>query len=133
MITIDEHELTTDHITKQCMNSMYRVEDQFRNSKKPLFDGTDPYRVYYSAFGDTYDADKNLLPYGEEIQDHKYVEVNEYFIEALDHYTGSKVVVPGKYYIPVLSWVKLRKRDSLCNPIDEEHSKPILDTIIYEL
>ena len=79
------------------------MEDKVRNSKKPLFDGTDPDRVYYSAFGDTYDADKNLLPYGEEIQDHKEVEVNEYFIEALDHYTGSILVVPGKYYIPVLS------------------------------
>ena len=76
---------------------------------------------------------KNLLPYGEEIQDHKEVEVNEYFIEALDHYTGAKVVVPGKYSIPVLSRVKYRKRNSLCNPIDEEHSKPILDTSIYEL
>ena len=109
------------------------MEDQFINSKKPLFDGTDPYRVYYIAFGDTNDADKNLLPYEEEIQDQKEVKVNEYFIEALDHYTGSKVVVPGKYYIPVLSWVKLRKRNSLGNPIDEEHSKPILDTRIYEL
>ena len=109
------------------------MEDKVRHYKKPLFDGTDPYRVYYSAFGDTYDAEKDLLPYGEEIQYQKEVEVNEYFIEALDHYTGAKVVVPGKYSIPELSWVKPRKRNSLCNPIDEEHSKPILDTIIYEL
>ena len=63
----------------------------------------DPDRVYYSAFGETQNAYDNVLPYGEDIQYQKEVEVYEYCIEALDNYIGFKVVVPGKYFIPVLA------------------------------
>ena len=112
---------------------MERVEAKIGNSNQPLFGGTDPDRVYYSAFGDTRDADKNLLPCGEDIQDQKEVEVNEDYIEALDNYIGEEVVIPGKYYIPVLARVKIRKQDALGNPIGEEHINHLLDTRIYEL
>ena len=71
VITIDEHELTTNNITKQCKNSMERVEAKIGNSKKPMFDVTEPDRVYYSDFGYTDYADNNVLPYGGYIQDHK--------------------------------------------------------------
>ena len=74
-----------------------------------------------------------MLPYGEEIQYHKDVEVNKAYIEALDNYIGAKVVVPGKYYIPFLSQARHRRQDTLGNPIGEEHSKPILNTRMYEL
>ena len=47
---------------------MESVEAKIGNAKQPLFDGTGPDRIYYSAFGDTNDADKNVLPYGEEMQ-----------------------------------------------------------------
>ena len=83
-------------MTKQCNNCMERVEAKIVNAKKPMFDGTDIDRVYYSAFGDTKYSDKNVLPYGEEIQDHKQVEVKKAYIEALDKYIRAKVVVPGK-------------------------------------
>ena len=68
------------------------VEAQIGNSKQPLFGGTDPDRLYYSSFGDTNDADKNLLNYGEDIQYHKEFEFNKAYIEALDKYIGAKVV-----------------------------------------
>ena len=42
MIPIDEHELTTDHMTKQFMNIMELVEAKIGNAKQPLFDGTEP-------------------------------------------------------------------------------------------
>ena len=74
---------------------------------------------YYSAFGDTNDVYNNMLPYGEYIQDQKEVEVDKAYIEELDKYIWSKVVVPGKYYIPVLAKVKLRKRYTSGNPIGE--------------
>ena len=74
-----------------------------------------------------------MLPYGEDIQYQKEVEVNEAYIEALDKYIGSKVVVPGKYTIPVLAQIKLRKWHALGNPNGKEHSKPILDIRLYEL
>ena len=67
MIPKDEHELTTDNTTKQCKNFMERVEDKILNYTQPLFHGTEPYEVYYSAFRDTEDSDNNILPYGENI------------------------------------------------------------------
>ena len=56
------------------------MESKIENTKKPLFDGTDPDRVYYSDFGDTNDADDSVLPYGEENQDHKEAKVNDSYI-----------------------------------------------------
>ena len=109
------------------------VEAKIGNSKEPLFDGIYPEIVYYSAFGDTKNADDNFLPYGEEIQDQKEVEVNKDYIGALENYIGTKLVVPGKYYILVIAQVKRRKRYALGKPIGEEQSNPILNTRIYEL
>ena len=53
MIPIDEHELTTDNMTKQCKNFMERVKSKIGNYKQPMFDGMDPDRIYHSAFGET--------------------------------------------------------------------------------
>ena len=114
-------------------NFMERVEAKNLNTKIPLFYVTELYRVYYSVFGDTNDADNNILPYGEDIQYKKDVEANEAYIEALDNYIGAKLVVPYKYSIPFLSQVKRRKRYASGNPIGEEHSNPIFDTRVYEL
>ena len=73
MIPVDENELTSYHMTKQCNNFMEILEAKTGNSKQPTFDGTDPEIVYYIAFGDTDDSDDNVLPYGEEIQHQKEV------------------------------------------------------------
>ena len=53
---------------KKCKNFMECEEAKIGNVNQPLFHGTDPYRVYYSAFGDTKNSEDNLLTYGEEIQ-----------------------------------------------------------------
>ena len=106
-------------MNKQCKNFMERVEANIGNSKQPLFDGTDPDRVYYSTFWYTKNSDNNVLTYGEEIQDQKEVEVNKAYIEGLDNYIESKAVVPGKYSIPVLSQLKCRKRYASGNRIGE--------------
>ena len=68
VIPIYEHELTTNHMTNHCNNFMERVEAKIVNSKQPIFDRTEPDRVYYSAFGDTGDPQENLLTYEEEIK-----------------------------------------------------------------
>ena len=65
MIKIDEHELTSDHTTKQCKSSMVHVEAKIGNVNQPLFGDTDPDVLYYSAFGDTDNSNDNLSPYGE--------------------------------------------------------------------
>ena len=83
-------------MTKQCNHFMERVESKIGNAKQTLFYGTYSDRAYYSRFGDIDNADNNVLPYGEEIQDQKEVEVHEDYIEVLDNYIGDKVVVPGK-------------------------------------
>ena len=59
---MDEHDLTTDNLTKQWDNSIEHVEDKVGNSEQPMFDGTDIDRVYSSAFGDTDNAENNVLP-----------------------------------------------------------------------
>ena len=46
VIPIDEHELITDHMTKQCKNFMERVEAKIGNARKYLLNRTYPYRVY---------------------------------------------------------------------------------------
>ena len=74
-----------------------------------------------------------MIPYGEEIQDHTEVEVNEDYIEALDNYIGAKLVVSGKDSIPVISGLKRRKRDASVKLIGEEHSNLILNTRVYYL
>ena len=114
-------------MTKQCKNFMERVEAKIVNSKQPIFDRTEPDRVYYSAFGDTGDPQENLLTYEEEIKKQKQVEVHQSYIEELYNYIGAKLVVPYKYSIPFLSQVKRRKRYASGNPIGEEHIKPILE------
>ena len=133
MIPIDEHELNTNHMTKQCNNFMERVEDKIGNTKQSLFSDADSDKIYYSTFGYTDDADNNALTYGDDIQDQKEVEVNEAYIGALENYIGAKVVVIGKDSIPYLSRVKHRKRNFSGNPICEEHNYLILDTRVYDL
>ena len=112
---------------------MERVDEKPGNAKQHLFDGIDLDRVYYSAFGDINYADENVLPYSEEIQYHKEVEVKKASIESLYKYFGANIVVPGKYSIPVLARVKYRKRYASGNPVGEEHSNPIPDTRVHEL
>ena len=133
MIPIDEHELTTDNMTKYCKNFIKNVVAKIGDSKQPLFGVTDPERVYYSDFGYTKNVDDKILPNWEEIQYQKEVEVNKAYIEALYNYIGSKVVFLDKYSIPELYQVKLRNHYTLGNPIDEYHSNPILDKKVYEL
>ena len=50
---------------------MERVEAKIGNANQPMFDVTELDRVYYTSFGDTDDDGNNVLPYGEDIQDHK--------------------------------------------------------------
>ena len=59
-----------------------------------------------------------MLHYVKEIQEQKEVQVNKAYIEELDNYIGAKVVVPGKYSVPVLDRVKRRKQNASGNPID---------------
>ena len=74
-----------------------------------------------------------MLRYVKEIQEQKEVQVNKAYIEELDNHIGSKVVVPGKDSIPVIAWVKHRKRYASGNHIGEEYIKHIINTRLYKL
>ena len=95
---------------------MKHVDAKIVNAKQPLFDSIDPDRVFYSYFVDTYNSEKNVTPYEEDIQDKIKVEVNEFYIKALDNYIRAGVVIPGKDSIPGLAQVKRRKWEDICNP-----------------
>ena len=92
---------------------MERVGAKIGHIKLPLFDDKNPDRVFYSDFVNTNNDDKKLLPYWEDIQGQNEDEANKAYIEALDNYIESKLVVPGKDYKPVLARLKRRKWDAL--------------------
>ncbi|GFH61944.1 pol protein [Chaetoceros tenuissimus] len=92
-----------------------------------------PQRVYYDAFDDPVEDDESQLPYGEELHEAKLEDVNDRYLEALDNYINSEVIMPDKDGTAVLTKVKGRKRDAAGNPVGEANENPILDTRVYEL
>ena len=74
-----------------------------------------------------------MLPYGNEIIDLDTTEINEPYMEQVDNFLGTKVVMPGRDSVPVLAEIKNRKRNARGDLIVEPNSNPILDTRIYEL
>ena len=42
------------------------------------------------------------LPYGDELIDVKVEEISDAYLDALDEYIGSEIVVPGRDALPVL-------------------------------
>ena len=112
---------------------MTSVENTIDNHHQPIFDNTSPSSIYFDAFNEDRDADENIMPYGDELVDVKTETVNEAYIESLDEYIGSQIVIPNKEAVPVLAIVKKRKRDALGQPIGTKNDNPILDSRIYEL
>ena len=49
------------------------METNIGNAKHNMFDGKELGKLYDSDFGETDDANNNILPYGEDIQDQKDV------------------------------------------------------------
>ena len=112
---------------------MTSVENKIGNHRHPIFDNVSPSNIYFDAFNEDHDADANVLPYGDELIDLKTETVDEAYIESLDEYIGSQIIIPNKEAVPVLATVKKRKRDALGNPIGTSNANPILDSRIYEL
>ena len=120
-------------VQDQTKKFMLSVKERIGNHKMPEFVPTVPNSLYYTAFGDDFQDDDLVLPYGNEIINAKTHEVNDAYMEALDSYIGAKIVVPGRNAEQVLAKVKRRKRDSAGNLIRQENENPILDSRVYEL
>ena len=133
IIPLLEEELMSDDIKQQLTNFMDSLESKIGNQKQPTFNVVSPSSIYYEAFGDSDDADDNVLPYGDEMIDVKTAEVDEAYLEALDEYIGVEVVIPGRDAQPVLTKVKKRKRAPDGTPSGTANANPILDTRVYEL
>ena len=49
---------------------MVSVEERIGNYKQPAaYNAVQPEAIYFEAFGDEIDTDKNILPYGDELVD----------------------------------------------------------------
>ena len=133
VVGLEDHELTSDAMKEEMSKFMTSVENTIGNYRQPIFDNTSPSIIYFDAFNEDRDADENVLPYGDELVDAKTETVDEAYIEALDEYIGSQIVIPNKEAVPVLAVVKKRKRDALGQPIGTKNENLILDSRIYEL
>ena len=95
MVGIEYHQLISDHLKEDCNNSTDSVEPKLGNTKQPLYDGIWLDNIYYLAFDDDPDFDDMVLPYVQEIKDKNIEEVDESYMEYLEKYIGTHVVVPG--------------------------------------
>ncbi len=133
-ITNDELE---DNATKEQMQKFTdAVEAKIGNHRLPIFQESDPQSVYSNTFIHHDSTEFWDLPYGHEFRDAIPEEVDSAYLDSLDEYINTKVVIiPGVTdgIEPVLATIKRRKRDAAGNLIGEAHSNPILDTRVYQL
>ena len=76
------------------------------NYRKGVLQPTSPYLIYYDAFGVSSYTDDNVLPYGDKLVDVKSETFDKYYVQALNNYIISEIVLAVKYAIPVLAKVK---------------------------
>ena len=114
VIPISNDELETPHMRDQCSKFMTVVNDKIGNAKEPIYDPDNPDIIYYDGFFDNAQTDDNEYPYEKEILDEIPDEIDEPYLDSLDHYIGTKVVIPGNKpgVEPVLATIKRQKRDS---------------------
>ncbi|GFH50430.1 hypothetical protein CTEN210_06904 [Chaetoceros tenuissimus] len=124
-----DYELESDELKRRTKIFMDCIHEKIGNTKVPIYNNIYPQRVYYDAFDDPVEDDESQLPYGEE----QHEDVIDRYLEALDNYINSEVIMPDKDGTAVLTKVKGRKRDAAGNPVGEANENPILDTRVYEL
>ena len=135
VLAIQLDELNTESTKELCQKFTQSVEAKIGNYKNPLFDELNPIQIYKEILNDPSNDDKLELPYGDEIIDAIPDEIDNKYLDSLDEYIGTNVVIPGTSngIEPVIAIIKGRKRDHLGNPIGSSNPNPILDTRIYQL
>ena len=134
IISIPEREYSSD-IVKQMMSSFdASVNSKIGDSKKYLVDENvpvDTVNKYVDSFRrlneintapDIWDGDPNLLPYDATREEAE--------MEQLDEYISTQIILSTKTR-PELIKVTSRKRDSTVQLIGTRHSRPTLDSRIY--
>ena len=120
-------------MVKRTSDFTQSVGGRIGNHRQPIYDPVDPDRIYFSAFGEQPDEDDRLIPFGEEIMDHKTMDIDDSYIEELYVNIGAKLVLPIQDPVPVLATIAKRDRNSQGLPVVEENTNPILDSRIYSL
>ena len=62
---------------KKFMTSLESLIGIYREG---VFQPTPPSLIYYDAFGESFNTDENVLPYGYEFVDDKSETVNKYYL-----------------------------------------------------
>ena len=135
ILIIQDDEIITERIKSMCDKFMQSIESKIGNQKQPIFDEMKPTQIYHDVLQTDASEDDIALPYGDEIIDAIPTEINEKYLDSLDNYIGTNVVIPGtsEGIEPVIAVIKGRKRDHNGNPIGISNPNPILDTRIYQL
>ena len=112
---------------------MESVEANVGNTKQPIHDGIQTNNIYHLELDYDSDDDDVVILYDQEIKDQHIEGVDEAYVEDMDEYIGTHIVLPGKYYIPVLTNIRGRKGYHSCDLVGETNNNPILGTRIYKL
>ena len=112
---------------------MESAESNIGNTQKPLYDDIRPDSIYYSSFDDYLDVYGVVLLYGQEIKDKNTEEFDGSYVEAMDKYIGTHVVVTRKDSNPILTKVRGRKKNHSSDLVGNMNKNPILDTGIYKI
>lgn len=134
VIPIPEGELATDLVKEQCNKFMQSVEAKIGDATLPQYNPSVPNQLLYTSWGDDY-IDETYTPCGTEIAEAMPAEVDLPYLEHLDEYIGTNVVIPGTTpdVEPVIAIIKGRKRNHNGDLIGKEHPNPVLDTRVYNL
>ena len=115
---------------------MQSIHSKIGTYNQPVYANAKDYnQLDQNIFDHLNQAEADYLPYGNEIIDAIPAEIDMPYLDQLDEYIGTKVVIPGSTpdTAPVLAIVKGRKRDNNGNPVGIKNENPILDTRVYQL
>ena len=133
VIPIPKSNFNSFDMKERMQTFMKFLEYRIINSWQPLYDATNTKAVYQSLFDDDINDDDVEFPYGNELIDMKVEGISDTYLDALDDYIRSEILILGRDAFPVLVKFDKRKQDASGNPIVENISNPILYTRIYEL
>ena len=120
IIPIPIDDLEMPDLKLQCQNFMQSIHSKIGTYKQPVYANAKDYnQLDPNIFNHLNQSEADYLPYGNEIIDAIPAEIDMPYLDQLDEYIGTKVVIPGSTpdTAPVLAIVKGRKRDNNGNPV----------------
>ena len=117
----------------QMKSFIQNLESRIGNHKALALDNEYRDEICFPAFGNVVITDNMKLPYIDKLVDLMHDEINQAYLEELNDFIGSKLLLPGRDLIHVLTIVKKRKLDCKDESIGEYNTNPVLDLRIYKL